>query len=205
MVRSMSARGLPRVCVFVLAVLAGVPASRAAQVPGLPVQFVAEVARGQSFEQEIGANLVFRLVPSEYGWTIWIARRATREADFSAVVTPPFRGMNHRYIEGWHFRNVNNSGPNELGPRNVNAPQGVREFAFATDESDYRIVLEALDKLLCPSSPGEREMAERGFESVEARAARGRLTILALRLGNLVVGQRAWIEGMRFEVEPFHP
>ncbi|MGH7322161.1 MAG: hypothetical protein ACRELA_21420, partial [Candidatus Rokuibacteriota bacterium] len=174
-------------------------------VMGLPVQFAAEVARGQSFEREIGGNLVFRLVPSEYGWTIWVGTRVHRGADFSAIVTPPFRGMNHRDIEGWHFRNADNSGPNERGPSNVNAPQEVREFAFVTNEADYRIAGEALDTLLWPSSPGEREMAERRFESVEARTARGRLTILELRLGNLVVGQRAWIERMRFDVELFPP
>ncbi len=174
----MSARGLRRAFVFVLAVLAEVPASRAARVTGLPVQFVAEVVRGQGFEREIGVNLVFRLIPREYGWTISVGTRATSQADFSAVVTPPFRGMNHRDIEGWHFRNVDNSGPNEPGPKNMNAPQQIREFAFVTNESDYRVASETLGALLWPSSPGEREMAERRFESVEARAAHGRLTIL---------------------------
>ncbi len=201
----MNARGLPRTLMFVLAVLAEVPALRATPVPGLPVQFVAEVVQGQSFEREIGGDLVFRLVPNGYGWTIWVGTRATGDADFSAVATPPFRGMNHRYIEGWHFRNVENSGANEPGPKNVNAPQEVREFALVTNESDYRIAGEALDKLIRPSSPGERETAERRFEAVEARAAHGRLTILELRLGNLVVGQRAWIERMRFQVELFRP
>lgn len=40
---------------------------------------------------------------------------------------------------------------------------------------------------------------------MEARAARGRLTILDLRLGNLGAGQRAWIDWMRFEVELVRP
>ena len=46
--------------------------------------------------------------------------------------------MNHKYIVGWHFRNFDNSGPNEVGPKNVNAPGKVREFYFVLNDTDYK-------------------------------------------------------------------
>ncbi len=90
-----------------------------AQLTGVAQRFVGEVARGQTFEKEISASLAFRLIPNEYGWTVSVGTPVRADADFSAVMTPPFRGMNHRYIEGWHFRNVDNSGRNEPGPKKL--------------------------------------------------------------------------------------
>src|SRR5918996_4079708 len=93
------------------------------------VRFSGEVLKGRSFERQIGANRFFRLVPEELGWSISVGSKAGRE-NFCSVVTPPYRGVNTLRIEGWHFRNSDNSGRNELGPKNVNAPQELREFYF---------------------------------------------------------------------------
>jgi len=101
------------------------------------VKFSGEELKGRSFERQVGANLFFRLVPEELGWSISVGSKAVRE-NFCSVVTPPYRGMNALHIEGWHFRNSDNSGPNEPGPKNVNAPQELREFYFVLNEGDYR-------------------------------------------------------------------
>ena len=91
------------------------------------VRFSGEVLKGRSFERQVGANLFFRLVPEELGWSISMGNKAPRE-NFCSVVTPPYRGMNALRIEGWHFRNADNTGPNDGG---VNAPRELREFIFS--------------------------------------------------------------------------
>jgi len=183
----------------------GASEARAEAPRSLPLAFSGEVARGQAFEREVGGGLLFRLVPHESGWTIWMGTAATTASDFVAVATPPFRGMNSRDIEGWHFRNADNSGPNEVGPKNVNAPGQVRDFRFVMGEADHRLALETLGRLLWPSGEGEREAAGRVFETIESRMSDGRLTIVELDLGNLEIGRRAWIGRMRFEIELFRP
>ena len=110
------------------------------------VRFSGEVLNGRSFERQIGANLFFSLVPEELGWAISVGSKVVRE-NFCGVVTPPYRGMNALRIEGWHFRNSDNSGPNEPGPKNLNAPQELREFYFVLNEADYRSAFDALQIL----------------------------------------------------------
>jgi hypothetical protein len=112
------------------------------------VKFSGEVLKGRSFEKPIGANLFFRLIPQDLGWTISTGSKAGAENNFCGVVTSPYRGINHIHIDGWHFRNKDNSGPDEVGPKNVNGPQEVREFYFVLDDADYRKAFDALQILL---------------------------------------------------------
>ena len=106
--------------------------------------------------------------------------------------------MNAMQIDGWHFRNQDNSGPNQPGPLNVNAPQHVRAFRFVTTRADFDAAVQALDVLLWPGNwSGERvAAATESFETIPD--APGELTIDDLELGNLVIGEQAWIERMRF-------
>ena len=56
------------------------------------------------------------------------ARAATK---ISRGLTPPWHLVpNPRYVEGWHFRNASNTGPND---GSVNAPQETREFIFSPE------------------------------------------------------------------------
>lgn len=90
------------------------------------VSFDGAVARGEAFVHRFahdGAAYEFRLAPVSHGWQIWVSDPAQPDLNFVAVATPPFRGINPARIEGWHFRNADNSGPNEPGDKNVNAPQ----------------------------------------------------------------------------------
>jgi len=182
--------------VLVVARAAG-PLAAADQLAG----FAGEVARGQAFERALAPGLVFRLVPDDGGWTVWVGQPGTPDADWSGVVTPPFRGPNPRFLEAWHFRNADNSGPNLPGPGNVNAPQAVREFEFVEQAADYRRALDALQGVLWPKTDAERQAALDVLEPIMARARRGRLTITDLELGGLGRGVRPWIERLRFVVE----
>lgn len=164
--------------------------------------FTGKVSRGQSFVRDLDEGLRFRLVYGAgdgEGWHIWVGDSEQLDHDFSRCVTPPFRGLNSRYIEGWHFRNDENSGPRTTDDHS--APQEARHFAFVLSEADYHAADGALDKLLWPYQYSEEEVqqAQQIYDQLET--ATGVLTITGLELGNLIAGERAWIEQMEFEVE----
>lgn len=144
---------------------------------------------------------MFRLAPDTYGWTIGVFDRARPDEDFAGIATPPYRGTNHRYLEGWHFRNQANTGPNE---GDVNAPQRERGFAFVLTPADYRRAAAAVDTLLwCERSQAEREQALTTLQG--ASRGRGTLRITAMTLGNLVPGAQAWFETLDFDAELCRP
>lgn len=166
--------------------------------------FHGEVAGGDTvihrFEHK-GQRFEFRLLPTTDGWIIWIGDPVDRNRNFVAAVTPPFRGaVNPAVIQGWHFRNSDNTGPNEPGPKNVNAPQKRRDFAFVLNSDDFVRARQALDVLLWRDghTPEEVAAAEAAFASIPK--ARGVFRIEALELSNLLEGERAHIERMAFSV-----
>lgn len=161
------------------------------------LKFGGEVSREQVFEYKIGPNLYFQLRPTGYGWKVWIGNKSQPFDNYVGVVTPPYHGMNAIYIEGWHFRNSDNTGPNVPGEKLVNAPQKVRRFYFILNEEDHQIAYNSLNLQLFPEEEHEQIWKKR--EQLEPRE--GQLTITKLELGNLVPGEDAWIENMEFEVE----
>ncbi len=138
-----------------------------------------ELRRGEEYSRRFGPGLLFMLRPIEAGWEIVV--RDERPAENIARLTPPWHFVpNPRYVEGWHFRNATNTGPND---GSVNAPQRERDFVFSPEVGrsiDYPPSEEDVDRV-------------RGF-------GRGLLVIESLDLGNLSAGQRAHIERMRFRV-----
>ena len=160
-------------------------------------EFSGRVERGEVFEQQIAPNLVFRLIPLAQDWEIWIGDSTDSGHNFSDVVTPPLYGINPRQIEGWHFRNSDNSGPNQAGEKNVNAPQYERRFCFVLNEADYQAAYAWLD-----AHKGATAQVSGTVESryQMAERATGAVSIRELVLGNLD-GERAWIERMEFGVE----
>ena len=85
------------------------------------------VERGDRFAQAT-AGWILRLEPSEYGWVLQIATKDRPTEDLSRL-TPPWRFVpNPRDIEGWHFRNADNTDRND---GTVNAPGHLREFIFS--------------------------------------------------------------------------
>lgn len=186
----------------VFAVVAAVAATTN-QARADPLTFRGEVARGDTVVHRFkhdDTGLEFRLAPVTYGWIIWIGDPKLPEQNYVTLATPPFRGISPAIIEGWHFRNADNTGPNLPGPGNVNAPRKERAFAFVLDPSGRREAAEALDIMLWPNGRDEAaviaaEERWRGVIKVE-----GRLRVEALELGNLVKEERAWIERMAFAV-----
>ncbi len=161
------------------------------------------VTRGERFAWPLPGGLAFALRPLLQdplleGWVIWIGDPARPEENYAVVATPPFRGPNPTLIQGWHFRNADNTGPNAPGPKNVNAPQHTRRFRFVLDKAQFDTARETLDVLLWPGnhSPAEVGAARDAFRAIEK--ADGTLQITDLELGNLVPGETAWIERVSF-------
>jgi hypothetical protein len=163
------------------------------------------VARGERFARPLPGGLAFELRPWLEGWVIWIGEPGRPEENYAAVATPPFHGPNPMVIQGWHFRNADNTGPNGFGPNNVNAPQQSRGFRFVLDKAHFD---EAMATLAISLWPGERSAAEvegarQAYRAIDK--AQGTLRITDLELGNLVPGERAWIERAHFVLHLCQP
>ena len=156
------------------------------------------VTRGSRVTHALPGNLEFRLQPLDYGWIIWIGDPAHAEENFAAIATPPFHGLNPLLIEGWHFRNSDNTGPNAPGPKNVNAPQRTRRFRFVPDNAGFDRAMESLAVASWPVDRSTAEISAAREAYASTPKAEGKLDVVTLELGNLVAGERAWIELMGF-------
>jgi hypothetical protein len=93
------------------------------------IGFSGSLKAGQKFALSFGSRFVFALEPGDFGWEICIYERERTEN--LTRLTPPLHFVpNPRHIEGWHFRNAKNTGPND---GSVNAPQEEREFIFSPE------------------------------------------------------------------------
>jgi hypothetical protein len=97
------------------------PGRRAEQVKG-------EVIKGKRFSTSTRGGWILKLVPVEGGWFLEITIKGRDNEDLSRLTPPWLFVPNAREIEGRHFRNEDNTGPNE---GSVNAPQELREFIFS--------------------------------------------------------------------------
>lgn len=168
-----------------------------------PLDLQGEVQRGETlvhrFEHD-EHRFELRLIPMGRGWSVWIGDPANRERNFVVVASPPYRGITPSVIQGWHFRNADNTGPNEPGEHDVNAPGRTRKFAFVLDGGGYQAAREALEVLLWPE--GRKESDIKAAEARLKALPRAGVTIEidALELGNLIKGEQAWIERMAFRL-----
>jgi hypothetical protein len=135
------------------------------------------------------------------GWTISVGSNAGTANNFCGVVTASYRGINSIHIEGWHFRNADNSGPNDARPKNVNAPQEVRGFYFVLNDADYRNAMAALRILLWQYSHSKQEIDAANSIHSQLPKGAGRLTTRDLKLTAPERGKRAGIDRMTFDVE----
>lgn len=176
----------------------------------VPFTFTGQVVQGETYQKEITQSLLFCLLPDSLtdatGWWFSITGNTEdgceyQKPSYVGIVTPPFHGTNSGLIEGWHFRNEDNTGPND---GSVNAPQETRWFQFLLSEEEYQIAWQAHSCRfwnMCDNLTPEEAM-----NIIWAiPKARGTLTITDLLLGNLVIGERAWIESMSFTVELLLP
>jgi hypothetical protein len=160
----------------------------AGQADRARLKFSGQVSAGESYIKSFGAGFTFHLAPSRYGWEI--AVKDERGTENIARLTPPFHSVpNPREIEGWHFRNADNSGPNEAGDKNVNAPGEEREFFFSP----------AVGRTIDGPGAGRSSTPEE-IETI-CSFGKGRLTILEYRLVDLEPGKQARFEWVHFKVE----
>jgi len=130
------------------------------------------VSGERSFYQTLDNGWVFALQRTETGWRLGLFDgEPERGAVDLTQLTPPLRGApNPRELFGWHFRNENNTGPND---GSVNAPQETRVFVISPgiagtggfkpsggtvelDPNDGLGVLEITDYGLRNPQPGEK-------------------------------------------------
>ncbi len=90
--------------------------------------FKGTVKAGERFEKRFGNDFIFKLKPWEFGWLIQVYEQG-REDNLSEL-TPSIHFTNPCWIEGWHFRNEENTKANR---GEVNAPQYEREFIFSPE------------------------------------------------------------------------
>jgi hypothetical protein len=164
-----------------------------------PVRFSGEVSRDQRYVHALPGNLEFRLLPSPEGWSIAIGRPGNRIEDYVGIATPPYHGANPTVIEAWHFRNADNTGPNE---GDVNAPDEKRDFSFVLNEAQYKKFSDALDLW---SGATEKERNEGAKILRNAPRRKGTLNIVDMELGGLEKGTRPWFESMKFKVDLCFP
>ena len=171
-----------RLAAAALAIGVGAAPADATAAKHRVIEFEGQLNRGEAFSHEFLPGYRFELRPIEHGWEIAV-RETWRPDENLARLTPPFHFVpNPRFIEGWHFRNADNTGPNEP-PSSVNAPQQVREFIFSPRVGvsiDY------------PPEVGDIERIR--------DEGRGTLVISRMLLGNLTPGERATIRLMKFRV-----
>lgn len=146
--------------------------------------FSSALEHGQAYAKRFGHGFAFSLRPIDEGWEIRV--RVEGRDENIARLTPPFHFVpNPRYIEGWHFRNSDNTGPND---GSVNAPQEIRDFIFSPE------VGRTIDG---PQSHSTGRLQD--VEKVEL-FGRGRLTITDYRLTGVARGQQARMVSMAFTV-----
>lgn len=131
------------------------------------------VKHSAEFEAEIGANLLFRLDPGSanprnpQGWTIRVTPSDAPDADYSRVVTPPYRFSNARYVDtGYGYT----------------AEQALawtpRTFRFVVDEHAYERATETLRILLWSGEHSDEEINRARAARDSLRSYEGTFTIV---------------------------
>ncbi|HSY17120.1 MAG TPA: hypothetical protein VK815_02245 [Candidatus Acidoferrales bacterium] len=93
------------------------------------INFSGSIKAGQRFERPFGGRFIFALDPMQYGWEISVHEKG-REDDLAGL-TLPLHGPNPRDIEGWDFRNEDNTGPSTMNSSVFS--QEDREFVFSSE------------------------------------------------------------------------
>jgi hypothetical protein len=147
-------------------------------------RFAGEICAGELFERPFGPGYRFVLDPIEKGWRI--AVRLEGRDEILSRLTPPWHFVpNPCFLEGWHFRNAGNNGPND---GTVNAPGKERGFIFSPEVG---LTIAGPESVVIPT---EEEMLR------IAAFGSGELRILDYGLADLEPGEQARMVWLRFEV-----
>jgi len=191
-------QNLRRLALLLLLCGSGICPGQSKSLPSLALRLHGEVHRPQKFEKEIGQGLVLRLAPSDYGWNIEVGPKDNDE-DYIRCVNGPFHGITPYQIEGWLFRNDDNTAPR--GPSELLTPAigQKREFHFVLTAEDQKKSCADLDKMLYIYDENNPEHLAAANRFGMYAGGDGSLTITSMTLGNLKPGEQAWIETMQFE------
>jgi len=185
------------------------PAQQTAPLPSkyskptcAPVRFSGKVMRDERYAHALPGGLEFRLLPSREGWSIAIGRSGEKTEDYAGIATPPYHGVNALIIEAWHFRNADNTGPND---GQVNAPTDVREFSFVLTHAAYMKFLHALNVWAGTDAATQQQRDGATNFLLNGPRQAGTLAITDMKLGGLEKGTHPWFESMQFKVDLCFP
>jgi hypothetical protein len=149
--------------------------------PGREVRaFGGEIAGSHDYREELGQGWTFVLAHDPWGWN---ARVLDESGTDLTQLTPPWRfAPNPRELHGWHFRNADNTAPND---GSVNAPQRHRLFTISPGVI---------------GTGGFKPSAETASADAEADESdgRGSLTIVDYGLADLEAGAKARMVYLKF-------
>lgn len=114
--------------------------------PEQPISFAVEA--GQFYSTKIDHGLMFSLDPAEGGWQINVVpevKNCLRDcADDDCYnmtdINLPLHGVNSTQLYGWHFRNADNTAPND---GSTIAPGEERDFVYALSCSDQTRIMDS--------------------------------------------------------------
>ena len=125
-----------------------------------------KVAEGESFERQIGPNLVFRLATEPGGWSIVVTEPGKSDNNnYAAEVYLPLRFDYTLDIQAWHFVD------------GAQGPGRQRKFQFVLNASDYERVSKERKILLWPYSYPESEVDEAQQFRARSKCGKGKLEI----------------------------
>lgn len=160
-------------------------------------QTTGEVARGKTFQQDIGHGLMFMLTPPsnapDAGWVIEIVPKtppASGPVEFSAIATPPYHAYNDRVVATAYGRSA----------RDVVSLKD-RTFFFVESVSDERRAEEVVNAAYYPTDLSDQDRVRVAEEQHEIQISKGQLRILKSHTSSSkTIGGPGVIDWIRFEV-----
>jgi hypothetical protein len=147
------------------------------------IEFSGSIKAGQRFEHPFGDRFIFALEPMQYGWGISVCEKGREEN--LAGLTLPLHGPNPTEIEGWHFRNEDNTDSGNDHSDMMSSDD--REFIFSPEVGKT---------INAPESTNE--ITEDDIDRIEA-FGQGELKIKRLKLSPPQLHGTASIEQMNFD------
>jgi hypothetical protein len=145
------------------------------------IEFSGSIKAGKRFERPFGDRFIFALEPIEHGWEISVYEKGRKED--LAELTLPLHGPNSTDIEGWHFRNEDNTGSSN----DAAIGNDIREFIFSPE----------VGKVI-NASGSSNDITEDDFDRIQA-FGQGELKITQLKLSPPQLHGTAIIEKMNFD------
>ncbi len=147
------------------------------------IELSGSIKAGQRFEHPFGDRFIFALEPIQYGWEISVYEKG--RADDLAELTLPLHGPNPKDIEGWHFRNEENT-----------ESSNEHSDTMSSDDRDFIFSPEVGKIINAPEST--KEITKDDIDRIEA-FGQGKLKITRLKLSPPLLHGTANIEQMNFD------